>query len=127
MMKLRILLTVADFANHAKFVLSGPAWAVYVFKTKLQGHQSLLLGALPGRWRAPYSSQTLNSKYWTVKQSSSRPRTADYLFHQAVDSWYFADVSALELTVEFHGLLRRVVLPRSDSLLHCTVPVDGVT
>jgi len=31
-------------------------------------------------------------------------------FYPAVGRWYFADVSALELTAEYHGLLRRVVL-----------------
>ena len=51
--KLSILLSVADFANHARFVFSWPAWVVCGFPIVAKGskphsHQSLLPGALPG-------------------------------------------------------------------------------
>ena len=45
---------------------------------------------------------------------------------RSVDNWYFAEISALELTAEYCGLLRRVVLPHSDSMLCCAVSVGGV-
>jgi len=46
--KLRISLSVADFANHVKFVFSWPVWTVYGFATatkrsKSHRHQPLLL------------------------------------------------------------------------------------
>jgi len=42
---------------------------------------------------------------------------------RSVDSWYFAEISALELTAEYYGLLRRVVLPHSDKLASCPGPI----
>jgi len=56
------------------------------------------------------TTQILNYKNWTVEQKLSGPRTANYSFHQSVDSWYFAEISALELSAGY-GLLKCVVLP----------------
>jgi len=44
--KLSILLSVKDFANHAKFVFSSPAWAVYGF-------------AIPTKGSKPYGSESI--------------------------------------------------------------------
>ena len=45
-------------------------------------------------------SQILNCIYWTVEQKLSWPRTANYSLRHSEDSWYFAEVSALEMTAE---------------------------
>jgi len=62
-----------------------------------------------------------DSKYWTNELKSSWPRKA-YSFHQA-DSWYFANILALELTAEYYVLLRSVTLTRSNSLPPCVFRV----
>ena len=132
--KLRILLSGADVAHHTIFVFSWPTWCVYGFALATKGSRQNGIATRhycqarnQGREKAPYLSQILNCKYWNIEQILSWPPAADYLFHQALDIWYFAEVSALELTVEYSsGFLRRVILPSSDSMLRCAVPVDGV-
>jgi len=59
------------------------------------------------RGKRSRNPSNLDCKYWAVPLSKlSWQRKTNYLFHQDVDSWHFAEVSTLELTADYRGAAR---------------------
>ena len=96
-------LSVADFANHAKFVFSWPAWVVYGFAittigSKRRSHQLLLpAGALPDEDERCRHSPNVGLQIFKCWANLSWPRKTNFSFHQAVDSYYFCQSFCVEL------------------------------